>query len=152
MCQRLNYRKVAWGYDQDHKGRGMTSIRISARQLSQAIFLAAALVPWAVTATSADSAAGPSPQVRRGEQIAQERCSACHIVADKQEYPVLLKVPTPSFQSIADRPETSEKKLRQFVATTHWDMKTVPISMPHPELSKAEAAAVIRYILSLKGH
>jgi mono/diheme cytochrome c family protein len=90
--------------------------------------------------------------VRRGEQIAQGQCSACHVVADKQEYPPLLKEPAPSFQSIADRPETSEKTLRQFVATTHWDLKTVPITMPNPELSKADTAAVIRYILSLKGH
>jgi mono/diheme cytochrome c family protein len=127
----------------------MTSNCTTAPQLSAAILLIVALAPWAAKAQGAPNA---SPQVRRGEQIAQERCSACHVVAEKQEYPVLLKVPTPSFQSIANRPETSEKKLRQFVATTHWDLKTVPVGMPNPGLSKTDAAAVIRYILSLKGH
>lgn len=128
----------------------MTSLRTTARRLPLTILLGAALVPWATKA--ADAAASPSPQLRRGEQIAQERCSACHVVAEKQEFPVLLKQPTPSFKSIANRPATSEKSLRQFVATTHWDLNTVPITMPNPELSAAEGAAVIRYILSLKGH
>lgn len=127
----------------------MISICTTARQVSQLIVLTTALVPWA--AQAADVATSSIPQVRRGEQIAQERCSACHVVAEKQEYPVLLKEPAPSFQSIANRPETTEKSLRAFLATTHWDLKTAPITMPNPELSKTDTATVIRYILSLKG-
>jgi cytochrome c551/c552 len=61
-------------------------------------------------------------------------------------------VPAPSFQSIADRPGTNEKSLRHFVATTHWDLKSVPITMPSQELSKADTTAVVRYILSLQSH
>ena len=101
---------------------------------------------------AAGATANPDRPVGRGEQIAQQQCSACHVVAEKQEFPPLLKEPAPSFKSIANRPDISEKTLRQFVVTTHWDLKTVPITMPNPELSKADTGAVIRYILSLKEH
>ncbi len=128
----------------------MTSIWTVSRRISQAV-LGTALVAWATAATGADRAARRSAQVRRGEQIAQAQCSACHVVADKQEFSPILKEPAPSFKSIANRPMTSEESLRHFVATTHWDLKTVPLTMPNPELSKADSTAVIRYILSLKG-
>jgi mono/diheme cytochrome c family protein len=111
--------------------------------------LTAVLVPWAAEAEDPES---PISQVRRGERVAQEQCSACHVVAKRQQFPLLLKQPAPSFQGIADRPETSEMKLREFLATTHWDLKTVPITMPSPHLSDADSAVVVRYILSLKGH
>jgi mono/diheme cytochrome c family protein len=137
------------GYAGDDKGRGMTSICITARRVSQVIVLTAALVPWA--AKAADASASPSPQVRRGEEVAQLKCSACHVVAEQQKYPPLLEDPAPSFRSIASRPQTSEAALRHFVATTHWDQQTAPRAMPNPGLSKTDIAAVIRYLLSLKG-
>ena len=125
----------------------MTSIRTTARQVSQAVLLTAALVPWAVKA----AAASPSAQVRRGEEVAQLQCSACHVVSENQKYPPLLEDPAPSFQSVANRPQTSEAALRHFVATTHWDQTTVKLTMPNPGLSKTDTKAVIRYIFSLKG-
>jgi mono/diheme cytochrome c family protein len=127
----------------------MTSFRTRARQISQAMILAAALVPW--MAEAADASAGSSPQVRRGEEVAQLQCAACHVVAENQKYPPLLEDPAPSFQSIANRPQISEVALRHFVTTTHWDLQTVPITMPNPGLSKSDTVAVVRYILSLKG-
>jgi mono/diheme cytochrome c family protein len=128
--------------------RVRNSIRARARQPSQAILLTAALVPWTVKAENA--AASPSAQMRRGESVAQLKCSACHVVAEKQKYPPFLDDPAPSFQSIANRPQTSEAALRHFVATTHWDRRTVRLTMPNPGLSKTDIAAVVRYILSMK--
>ena len=148
MRQGLRSRTVDQRIDREHKGRGMRSLRTTARQVSQAIVLTAALVPWAAKAADA---ASPISQLRRGERVAQEQCSACHLVAKKQQFLPLLKAPAPSFQSIADRPQTSETKLRVFLATTHWDLKTVPITMPNPHLSNADGAVVVRYILSLRG-
>jgi mono/diheme cytochrome c family protein len=127
----------------------MASIRATARQVSRTILLTAALAPWALRA--ADAAASPSRQLRRGEEVAQLKCSACHVVAEKQKYPPSLEDPAPSFRSIADRPRISAAALRHFIATTHWDQTTVTITMPNPGLSKADIAAVIRYLLSLKG-
>ncbi len=126
----------------------MTIDRMIARLIPPAFLVAAVLLPWSAMATDAASVRVP---VQRGEALAQERCSACHIVAEKQEYPSLLRYPAPSFRSIANRPETSAKTLRLFVSTTHWDLKAVPITMPNPELSYTERTAVISYILSLKG-
>jgi hypothetical protein len=42
--------------------------------------------------------------------------------------------------------------LQHFIATTHWDMKSVPMSMPAQMLTKEERVAVSRYILSLRRH
>ena len=125
----------------------MTSIR-TARRGSAAILMLAALVPWAA---KADVASAPTAQLRRGEQVAQLQCAACHVVAEIQKYPPLLEDPAPSFHSIANRPQVSEAALRHFVATTHWDRQTVRPTMPNPGLSKTDITAVIHYILSLKG-
>jgi mono/diheme cytochrome c family protein len=129
----------------------MTGIWTTARPISLAI-LGGALVAWTATATCADQAARLNAQVRAGEQIARERCAACHVVAEKQEFGPLLREPAPSFKSIANRPATTEESLRHFVTTTHWDLKTLPLTMPDPELTKTETTAVVRYILSLKDH
>jgi mono/diheme cytochrome c family protein len=125
----------------------MTAIRSAARQTVQGMLLTAALVLWAA---QAHGAVKPNAQVRRGEEIAQLLCSACHVVAAHQEYPPLLEDPAPSFKSIANRPQVSEAALRHFVATTHWDQKTIPLTMPNPGLTPWDIKAVIRYVLSLK--
>lgn len=121
-----------------------------ARQILPGFLLTAALVCWGVKANEA--VASHSAQVRRGEEVAQLKCSACHVVAEKQKYPPLLDDPAPSFQSIANRPQISEVVLRHFLQTTHWDQTTVGGAMPNPGLSKADIAAVVHYISSLKSH
>jgi hypothetical protein len=40
--------------------------------------------------------------------------------------------------------------LRHFVVTTHWDEKTLPLTMPNPELMDPQIADVVAYILSLR--
>ena len=124
----------------------MISIRSRARRVSGGVSLVAAVVPWAAQCAGA----APDSQLRRGAEVAQLQCSACHVVAAKQKYPPLLEHPAPSFQSIANRPANSDAALRRFVATTHWDRHTVAVTMPNPGLSKTDIAAVVRYILSMK--
>ncbi len=113
------------------------------------LLLTTVLAPWA---GKADGAARPDSQLRRGEQVAQLKCSACHVVAENQKYPPLLEDPAPSFQSIANRPQLSASALRRFLATTHWDQKAAPDAMPNPGLSGPDIKAAVSYILSLKGH
>lgn len=127
----------------------MSAIRAATGRVAQVILVSAALLPWVA---QADGSVRSRPQIRRGEEIAQLQCSACHVVAEKQKYPPLLEDPAPSFKSIANRPQVSEAELRHFITTTHWDEKTVPLTMPNPGLTKPDIAAVIRYIVSLKGH
>jgi len=90
--------------------------------------------------------------LQRGEHIARLVCSVCHFVAADQEFPPLLRQPAPSFEEIANRPDTSVETVRRFVTETHWDMKTVPVQMPNQMLSKAETTAVARYLLTLRRH
>jgi len=90
------------------------------------------------------------PVLARGEQIARQLCSDCHVVAGHQEFPPLLHSREPGFSEIADRPTTTEKSIRKFITTTHWDGKTIPMTMPDPMLTPEQAIAVSRYIMSLR--
>ncbi len=95
-------------------------------------------------------AVSPTPELARGEHVARLICSACHTVARDQEYPPILTKPAPSFFDIAGRPGVSAQSLRHFVTNTHWDVDTIPMSMPNPGISKSDARAVSQYILSLR--
>ena len=128
-------------------------MRIGLRQLTRAAVLAAvAAAALELHAARADASEPARDPVARGEQLARQQCSACHVVASDQELPPLRRLPTPSFYDIANRPKTTRKSLEHFIGTTHWDMKTVPMSMPDQLLTQDERAAVSRYILSLRKH
>lgn len=90
------------------------------------------------------------PMLARGKQIARQRCSACHVVAGAQEFPPLLHSQEPGFAEIANRPSTTNKSIQKFITTTHWDGKTIPMTMPDPMLTPEQVMAVSRYIMSLR--
>jgi mono/diheme cytochrome c family protein len=94
-------------------------------------------------------AAEPASAVARGEDIARNVCSACHLATSDQE-PRRRPPEGPNFTDIANRPETSLKSLRKFIATTHWDMKSMPPTMPNPMLTDAQVSDVSHYIMSLR--
>jgi mono/diheme cytochrome c family protein len=93
-----------------------------------------------------------TPQAARGEHIARLICSACHVVAQDQEFPPILTKPAPSFAEIANRPGVTAGSLQRFIVGTHWDTDTLPMTMPNPMLTADQAHAVSRYILSLRTH
>lgn len=64
----------------------------------------------------------------------------------------MLEPAAPSFADIAGRPGMTAKKIRHFILTTHWDEKTIPMTMPNLMLMPDDASAVSAYILSLKKH
>ena len=88
--------------------------------------------------------------LKRGEGYARLICTACHVVAETQEFPPLLQPPAPSFEEIANRPGTTVDSIRHFVTHTHWDMKTLPMKMPDVMLTNEQATAVARYLVSLR--
>lgn len=92
----------------------------------------------------------PDPLPVLGKNLARIECSQCHVVSPDQEFPPSLDVSAPSFEVIANRPATSERSLRHFISTTHWDGQTIPIKMPAPGLTKQETTAVVAYIMSLR--
>ncbi len=110
------------------------------------------VLPWSAFEPAPVRAAEPHPSaaIKRGEHVARIVCSACHVVANDQEYPPILDVPGPAFAVVANRPATTEKSLRHFITTTHWDLKTLPMTMPNPMLTPEDTRAVALYILSLR--
>lgn len=115
-----------------------------------ALTLAAALLCSLCTPRASAAGVPTTPDLARGEHIARLICSACHVVATDQEFPPLLKEATPAFAEIANRPGVSAESLQRFITTTHWDVDRLPMSMPNPMLTKSQAQAVSRYILSLR--
>jgi mono/diheme cytochrome c family protein len=124
---------------------------VSVRAVAGHLCCWAAGVVWCALSSGPLYADGPpaDPAVARGESIARNVCSACHIVASDQQ-PRHLPAEAPSFSAIANRPETNEKALRRFIATTHWDMKSMPLTMPSPMLTNEQIRDVARYILTLR--
>ncbi len=113
------------------------------------IFVLAVSLSAPVTVTwAAEHAANRS--VDRGRDIALNICSACHVVASGQQRTPILNPPATSLLDVANRPDTKPAALRHFVATTHWDEKTVPVSMPNPALTDEQIGDVILYIMSLR--
>jgi mono/diheme cytochrome c family protein len=100
------------------------------------------------TATLAD--AQNANDIVAGRQLAVEVCSVCHAVATDQEFGPRLGQTTPSFEEIANRPDTSVESLRKFITTTHWDEHTIPMTMPNPMLSDGQITQVSSYIFSLR--
>ena len=113
--------------------------------------LASALLVSQLFAPSLLWAAEGYPPPPEGERLAQQVCSACHVVAQKQERAPILKDGAPSFCEVANRPQTTAQSVAHFVLTTHWDNKSAPVTMPDPMLNKDQAAAVSRYVMSLRG-
>jgi mono/diheme cytochrome c family protein len=106
------------------------------------------LCALSASALSADKS--PRLAVERGHQIALHVCTACHVVEATQEYPVLLNPPAPPFSDIANRADLTRASLRHFIVTTHWDTKTLPLTMPNPELLDFQVTDVAAYIFSLR--
>ena len=86
-----------------------------------------------------------------GEELALRRCSICHVVIADPRYRPALNPPAPSFQTIAADPHTTADSLRRFIATTHWDERTIPMTMPAQDLRPDEIDAVVSYVLSKRG-
>lgn len=111
------------------------------------VALAATSPLAAVAQTTHETAA-----VSRGREVALDICAICHVVAPNQKDAPVLRQPTPSFEDIANRPNTTYGSLRHFVATTHWDHNTTPMTMDNFVLPDHEMDDIILYILSLRKH
>jgi hypothetical protein len=99
-----------------------------------------------------ETRAWDAADVLRGKQLARIACSDCHVVGSDSESPPLQYDPAPRFDDMASRPGTSEKSLKKFIMTTHWDGETIPITMPKQDLTKQQVVALSRYIMSLRKH
>jgi mono/diheme cytochrome c family protein len=90
-------------------------------------------------------AAAPSTPARaadakNGEALARQWCAGCHVVDDKATG--ARTDMTPSFPSIARRPQFSDAELRAWLRTPH-------PNMPNFDLSRATVEDLVAYIQSL---
>jgi mono/diheme cytochrome c family protein len=81
-----------------------------------------------------------------GRRFALSKCDVCHIVAADQEYRPLLSNYAPSFYDVANRPNTTAESLEAFLARPHSYE-----NMPSPDLTPAQVADLVSYILSQRG-
>jgi len=58
--------------------------------------------------------------ITRGEAMALEICSDCHVVSDKQVRVDVVGLP--SFREVANNPEKTEFWIRTFLRTPHFEM------------------------------
>lgn len=83
----------------------------------------------------------PADLAPEGRRLAQQWCAACHSTAPGQPPP--QGDATPSFQSVAAMPSTTELSLRVFLQTPH-------SGMPNFQLSREQTDAIVAHILSLR--
>jgi hypothetical protein len=83
-----------------------------------------------------------------GHDLAEHLCTSCHLVEPGQVNPA-GHVGGPSFQSVADRPDITEKSLRRHLRTTHSNAM-IPLAMPNPQLTEDELVKIIDYLISLR--
>ena len=88
--------------------------------------------------------------LQQADDVVQQVCATCHIVARNQKIAPSLEEPAPSFFDIAARPGTTADSLHRFLETTHWDRTTFPMTMPRLRLSEEQIDAIACYILSLR--
>ncbi len=108
------------------------------------IFTVAALAVAAPSAFADPNSVVPG----MGHDLAQHFCSSCHVIERGMQNPPDF-VGGPSFQSVADRPDTTRKSLLHHLHTTHAN-KVLPLSMPNPRLTDDETVKIVSYLLSLK--
>lgn len=86
-------------------------------------------------------------RVQDGEYVALQLCSYCHVVSEDRRYRPDAGPDGPTFAAIAADPSVSAKTLRRFLAKTHWDERTLPVTMPQLLLTSDETEDVVAYIL-----
>lgn len=79
--------------------------------------------------------------ITRGEAMALEICSECHVVSDKQVRVDLVGLP--SFREVANNPEKTEFWIRTFLRTPHFEM-------PNFVFTDDQLDHLVAYIGSLK--
>jgi mono/diheme cytochrome c family protein len=89
--------------------------------------------------------------IRAGRNIAMTTCVACHVVSPDQTVKPVLGPGIPSFQEIANRPDTTVDSLRAAMKVARWhDPGMAATLLPMSRISDGERAQVARYILSLR--
>jgi len=100
----------------------------------------------------ADGQSGPEQRtIRAGHMVAVTACIACHVVSHDQTIEPVLGPGIPSFEEIANRPNTTIESLKSSMKVARWhDPGMAATLLPMSRISDAERAQVAAYILSLR--
>jgi mono/diheme cytochrome c family protein len=89
--------------------------------------------------------------IRAGHNLAVGSCVACHVVSSGQTIQPVLGPGIPSFQDIANRPNTTAESLQAAMKSARWHEPSMAATLlPMSRLSDKERAQVASYILSLR--
>jgi len=125
--------------------------RTSQRVLPMTIRIPSAFLVIFTTLSTAtwSQEASVSDEIQQGHRLASLICANCHVASPDQNIPPILYPPAPSFESIAQRDNTSIDSVRTFLTTTHRDIRN-PDGMPNPQLLDFQIAPVAAYLVSLR--
>jgi mono/diheme cytochrome c family protein len=89
--------------------------------------------------------------LRAGRNIAVTACVACHVVSPNQAAKPVLGPGIPSFEEIANRPDTTAESLRDAMKVARWHEPGIAATLlPMSRISDTDRAHVAQYILSLR--
>ena len=108
-----------------------------------------------ICAAGASSAVAQSPAdeaaIRAGRNLAVTSCVACHVVSPNQALKPVLGPGIPSFEEIANRPDSTVDSLTAAMKVARWhDPGMTPTLRQMSRISDRERAQVAQYILSLR--
>jgi mono/diheme cytochrome c family protein len=102
-------------------------------------------------AASESASQSDDSAIRAGHNIAMTTCIACHVASPNQSIEPVLGPGIPSFQEVANRPDTTVDSLRAAMKVARWhDPGMAATLLPMSRISDAERTQVARYILSLR--
>lgn len=87
--------------------------------------------------------------VAAGAKVADEVCTTCHIVSEKQAVKPIYGKDLPSFAELAARPGLTEARIVEILKGTHRAYKPTA-GMPGVGLTEPEMHDVARYLISLR--
>jgi len=99
------------------------------------------LIAAAAVLCAGDALAADRLDVSRGEALARQWCTDCHVIDRGNRERLYDEVPT--FSEVAALPSTTEVSLRAFLQTPHR-------RMPNFRLAPPETDELVAYILDLK--
>jgi mono/diheme cytochrome c family protein len=87
--------------------------------------------------------------VKSGWELAVKECSHCHVVATPPIAHLKGAPDGPDFQNVANGSKASFETLRNFLHSTHSDVKN-PGAMPHMDLNDEQIHQLSEYFKSLR--
>jgi mono/diheme cytochrome c family protein len=93
--------------------------------------------------------AADSDQVAAGRDFAGRLCGVCHVVTQQRDELPVLSPPGPSFAVLAQRPQLTEARLREFLRSNHAGLGPHE-AMPNPRLVDYQIDEIVAFMMSLK--